>query len=364
MKLKFFFVLLFLSYNFLVFCDGVKDIIAVPNFYTNMKKNDIAIIVTENFIEALTKSNHYTVVERSSINKVFNEQNMSNSEDFNQSKAIKIGELIGANIVVIGSVNFLNETYFITVKGIDVEKGTIKFSENIQTKNLKMIPSAAKEIGYSISFYGENSNKAFDLNIGFSFTIASPFKFSKRLENFYVSPLWPDFGLFSAPLSFTYFASKKVSIGATFSPGVFISFVPVIIANDFKLFGFAIMVGTIDFKLLFRLKAEQAKKNYKFVFETGLKSDISFLYDPLKQFSTYHFGLSMGPLFSFGVENRKNANFSLEYNGFLSATFDVIPFDVYSTSQGGFGINITIGMEIRFGYYNLFPKYEKRLGIL
>nr|HPO48989.1 hypothetical protein [Spirochaetota bacterium] len=101
-------------------------------------------------------------------------------------------------------------------------------------------------------------------------------------------------------------------------------------------------------------------------FETGLKSNFRFIYEPLKQSSTsvYHFGIDMGPVFSFGVENRKNANFFLEYSGFLSGTFDVIPFSVYSTGSMGLGINIILGMEIKFGYYNLFPKYEKRLGIL
>ncbi|HOV15738.1 MAG TPA: hypothetical protein PK771_15725, partial [Spirochaetota bacterium] len=301
-----------------------------------------------------------------SMEKIFKEQNLSYSEEFNQSKAVQLGEMLGANVVIIGKVSLLNDIYNITVKGVDVEKGTIKFSENIQTKSLKTIGLTAKEIGYSVSFYGENTYKAFDINFGCSFTISNPTKLSKRLERFFIWPLWPNIGVLSFPVSFTFYPNNKISIGMTFSHGIFARFVPVIIPYTMDELGYAMFTGAINLKLLFRLKAEQPKKSYKFIFEAGVFTDLNLLYAPTRAgaFSKYYYGVDMGPVFSFGVENRRNQNFFLEYSGFIGTTFDMVPFEVYTTGREGFSMNVILGMEIRFGYYNLFPKQEKRLGVL
>ena len=39
------------------------------------------------------------------------------------SQSCKFGELLGANIVILGKISLLNGSYLITVKGVDVETG-------------------------------------------------------------------------------------------------------------------------------------------------------------------------------------------------------------------------------------------------
>ncbi len=364
MNVKFLSILFIFFVSLYLFSDKSKNIIAIPDFYSSIKDNGIIELITENFTEAVTKSSKFIVVERNSLNKIYSEQNLSYNEEFNQSKAVKLGELLGANIVILGKISLLNGSYLITVKGVDVETGSLKFSESISTKDIKLLATISKEIGYSISYYGENIYKAFDINFGCSLTVTNPTKLSKKLDAFYVWPLWPNLGAISLPFSFTFYPNEKISVGATFSTGIFARFIPVIISYTANDVGYAMFTGSINLKLLLRLKVTQPKKSYKFLFETGLYTDINLLYAPTKEFSKYYFGLDMGPIISIGIENRKNTNFTLEYSGLFGATFDIVPFDLYTTERDGFTFNILIGMEIRFGYYNLFPRQEKRLGLL
>ena len=66
----------------------------------------------------------YTLVERTSIDRVIDEQDFQRSK-MTQSQMVRVGELLNVSKVVIGDVNLVMGQYNIDVRVVNVESGTI-----------------------------------------------------------------------------------------------------------------------------------------------------------------------------------------------------------------------------------------------
>jgi curli biogenesis system outer membrane secretion channel CsgG len=92
--------------------DGKKSV-AVLNFdYATVQSGVAAIFGTNQdvgkgiadlLVEKLVKSGQYRVIERKAIDKIMAEQNFSNSDRADSTTAAKIGKLIGADAIIMGS---------------------------------------------------------------------------------------------------------------------------------------------------------------------------------------------------------------------------------------------------------------------
>ena len=356
------FIILFIFVSFFVL-GAEKEVIAVFNFsITDDEEKDVAIIATDNFIEALSNSGKYIIVERNALNKVFQEQNLSAGDEFDQSAAVDMGKVLGAKTVMIGSISLLEETYRITVRAINVETGAVRFSETITTKYLKYIPDRVKELGFTISYYAENYKNSFDMNVGASFNFIHRLKLGTSDTDYMLwLPIIPKISLVNIPASFSYFVTQQVAVGATLSFAHSISLIPFTLPltrNDTFL-----LINSLELKLLFRLKALQSKRNVRFVFETGLFTIANFLVDFDKKVKDNDFAFEIGPVIHLGGEIRKSPSFSLETFFVFYTTFDAVTYSHYNINDGRY-INIGVGAELRFNFYKLFNKQEKRLGTL
>jgi curli biogenesis system outer membrane secretion channel CsgG len=93
--------------------DGKKSV-AVLNFdYATVQSGVAAIFGTNQdvgkgiadlLVEKLVKSGQYRVIERKAIDKIMAEQNFSNSDRADSTTAAKIGKLIGADAIIMGSI--------------------------------------------------------------------------------------------------------------------------------------------------------------------------------------------------------------------------------------------------------------------
>lgn len=68
--------------------------------------------------------NGYTLVERTSIDRVIDEQNFQRGK-MTQSQMVRVGEILNVSKVVIGDVNVVMGQYNIDVRVVNVESGTI-----------------------------------------------------------------------------------------------------------------------------------------------------------------------------------------------------------------------------------------------
>ena len=65
---------------------------------------DVGKGVADLMVEKLVKSGKYRVIERKAIDKIMAEQNFSNSDRADSTTAAKIGRLMGADAIVMGSI--------------------------------------------------------------------------------------------------------------------------------------------------------------------------------------------------------------------------------------------------------------------
>lgn len=91
-----------------------KKAIAILNFDYSTVQSGVAAIfgtnqdvgkgVADLLVEKLVKSGQFRVIERKAIDKILAEQNFSNSDRADSTTAAKIGRLIGADAIVMGSI--------------------------------------------------------------------------------------------------------------------------------------------------------------------------------------------------------------------------------------------------------------------
>ena len=70
----------------------------------------------------------YTLVERTQINRVIDEQNFQRGK-ITQDQMVRIGQILNVSKVVLGDINLVLKQYNVDVRVIDVESGTIAAKE-------------------------------------------------------------------------------------------------------------------------------------------------------------------------------------------------------------------------------------------
>jgi len=91
-----------------------KKRVAVMNFDYGTVKTTVAAIfgtdqdvgkgITDLMVQKLVQDGRYSVIERSALDKIINEQNFNNSDRADPSSASKIGRILGVDTIIIGSI--------------------------------------------------------------------------------------------------------------------------------------------------------------------------------------------------------------------------------------------------------------------
>jgi hypothetical protein len=83
--------------------------------------------LTDRMIEAIVHHSRWTVVDRADLKKIIDEQDLQTTSLFDQKTAVKLGKLVGANMVIFGE-SYENR---IVVKAVDVETGKYLVYKNV-----------------------------------------------------------------------------------------------------------------------------------------------------------------------------------------------------------------------------------------
>jgi hypothetical protein len=92
--------------------------IAVLNISSQNNEN-VALLMDELEFK-LVDSRHFKVVDRKTLDQIRNEQNFQMSGEVDDNSAVSIGKLLGANIVITGSINDVGSIKTITLKALNV----------------------------------------------------------------------------------------------------------------------------------------------------------------------------------------------------------------------------------------------------
>ena len=109
-----------------------KETAAVLDFKVTegLSKGESATL-TNNFRSALSKTGKYDVLERTAMETLLKEQDMSLTDMCDAAEcAVQVGKLLVATKMVVGEVGKIGETYSLTVRIIDVSTGKVDISEN------------------------------------------------------------------------------------------------------------------------------------------------------------------------------------------------------------------------------------------
>jgi TolB-like protein len=118
--------------------DFKKTKIAVLDFQLQGMKqdsSDMGKIVAEWLITALVKEGRFDVIERRLLAKVIEEQKIGASGIVDESSASKLGKVLGAKIVITGSVMQFQNMMEVNARIIEVESSSIMAAESVKSTN-------------------------------------------------------------------------------------------------------------------------------------------------------------------------------------------------------------------------------------
>jgi TolB-like protein len=100
-----------------------KPTIAVVDFESIGAEEHLGKAVSEIMRTALIGTNKFRVVERAQIGRALSEQKLQKSGVIDDKSAVEIGKLLGADLIIIGSVVKIGTSYTINSRMIDVKTG-------------------------------------------------------------------------------------------------------------------------------------------------------------------------------------------------------------------------------------------------
>jgi len=95
-----------------------------PKRVSKMMSNAVSDLIRSEMV----KSGYFTVLERGQMNEILKEQGFQQTGCTDSSCAVQIGKIVSARKILIGEINRLRNTYLITIRIVDVEKGVSEYS--------------------------------------------------------------------------------------------------------------------------------------------------------------------------------------------------------------------------------------------
>ena len=88
----------------------------------------------------------FIVVERERMDTVMEEKSLALSGIISENEAVEIGEMLGAETIITGTVSFWEDKYVLTVKNIRVDTGEVMFADTVQAWNVSGIAEVMPQL--------------------------------------------------------------------------------------------------------------------------------------------------------------------------------------------------------------------------
>lgn len=122
-----------------------KQTIAVLDFESVGSEAHFGKAVSEIMRTELISTRQFRVVERAQINKALSEQQLQRSGLIDDKSAVQIGKLIGADLMIVGSVVKIGASYTINSRMIDVKTGEAKLGQSVSGNDLNLLTSLSHD---------------------------------------------------------------------------------------------------------------------------------------------------------------------------------------------------------------------------
>jgi TolB-like protein len=124
---------------------GTQPYLAVFPFEYNSDETDSSRLgetVSEMMVTAMAQSAHYRLLERSQLDKVLQEQALGQSGALEEQTAVEVGNLIGVNRILVGSIDRMDDRFEIDARIIEAGSGTILKAANASAADEGKLRSA------------------------------------------------------------------------------------------------------------------------------------------------------------------------------------------------------------------------------
>ncbi len=134
-----------------------------------------AEVAQDNFVTELAKSKMYQIVVPSQVDKAMKDLKIQSGNDVDESGAMQIGKVAGAEIIVIGGITALNSQIAVNIRGINVNSGTTEFAEkgtvNSQSELLVAIERISRKFAGSEDYAAQDyANQSVIINFSSTMT--------------------------------------------------------------------------------------------------------------------------------------------------------------------------------------------------
>src|SRR3989339_37725 len=141
-----------------------KTNVAVLNFESkNVSDTDTSIFVSL-FRHDLYRTNKYLVIGRDKMEDVLKEQKLQMTGCTSSECAVEVGKILNVRKIFIGDINEIGGIYYITVRLLDVESGSVDKSERIRCESKSdfeecSVKLASNITGVKLEFTAMKSNQ-------------------------------------------------------------------------------------------------------------------------------------------------------------------------------------------------------------
>ena len=158
MKRKFLIVTLFLFSAFLAQAKSLPVVTVFTFLYNGTAVSPLSQAVSDSFQTYLLQTGAFDIVEQSQINSVIKQQGFQSSGLTNDSDAIKVGEILNAKYIIVGSVSKLQTLYSVSTRLINIETGKIEKAEQIMAADETSLLSNMQLLAVKVA--GVNINRS------------------------------------------------------------------------------------------------------------------------------------------------------------------------------------------------------------
>lgn len=119
--------------------------------------------IQEIMISALAASPTVRVVERRKLQDVLTEQKLATAADIDQSTAVKLGRILGAQHFVTGGAIIFRGDVRIDVRAFNTETSRVEYAETIQGKEgelLELIDKLARKLASGLKLPADNATRS------------------------------------------------------------------------------------------------------------------------------------------------------------------------------------------------------------
>jgi hypothetical protein len=111
----------------------------------NASKGEAAI-VSEMVRNAFVVGGTFTVIEKSNVDKILAEQAFQQSGCTDQACAVKLGRLLNAQLITVGTFGKIDGEYHLLLRLVNVETGVVEYSGKTQGKSVKELEDNSAEM--------------------------------------------------------------------------------------------------------------------------------------------------------------------------------------------------------------------------